>query len=74
MSKMLPVLRIPTTVHNGVRLECYFHVAYFETSRDASSVSPKEQLHNAAARPHSRILICSAFLTFCVSSHHQVQP
>ena len=35
MSEMLPVLRIPTTVHNGVRLECYFHVAYFETSRDA---------------------------------------
>ena len=35
MSEMLPVLRIPTTVHSGVRLECYFHVAYFETSRDA---------------------------------------
>ena len=33
MSEMLPVLRIPTTVHNGVRLECYFHVAYLETSR-----------------------------------------
>ena len=35
MSEMLPVLRIPTTVHNGVRLECYFHVAYFETRRNA---------------------------------------
>lgn len=35
MSEMLPVLRIPATVYNGIYRGCYFHVAYLETSRDA---------------------------------------
>ena len=56
------------------------------TFYNSTSLSPDEQLTNAitiehfkplfssSCSPHSRILVCSTFVPFCVSSHRQVQP
>ena len=40
------------------------------TFYNSSSVSPKEQLHNAAARPHPRILILFVFLRITKYNHN----
>ena len=60
---------------------CYLQRCTFYNS---TALSPKEQVHNAiiiehfkpplASMPYARILVCSTFLPFCVSSHRQVQP
>ena len=56
------------------------------TFYNSTTLSPNEQVTNAitiehfkplfssSCSPYSRILACSTFVSFCVSSHRQVQP
>ena len=56
------------------------------TFQNSTTLSPNEQVTNAitiehfkplfssSCSPYSRILVCSTFVPFCVSSHRQVQP
>ena len=56
------------------------------TFYNSTVLSPKEQVNNAiiirhftplfssSCSPYARILVCSTFVPFCVSSHRQVQP
>ena len=65
-------------VTNLLKGQCTFY--------NSTALSSKEQVHDAiiiehfkplfssSCLPYAQILVCSTFLTFCVSSHHQVQP
>jgi len=56
------------------------------TFYNSTTLSSKEQVHNAiiiehfkplfssSCLPYAQFLVCSTFLPFCISSHHQVQP
>ena len=65
-------------VTNLLKGQCTFY--------NSTALSSKEQVHDAiiiehfkplfssSCSPYAQILVCSTFLPFCVSSHHQVQP
>ena len=56
------------------------------TFYNSTALSSKEEVHDAiiiehfkplfssSCSPYAQILVCSTFLSFCVSSHRQVQP
>ena len=65
-------------VTNLVKGQCTFYnstaLSSKEEVHDAIIIEHFKPLFSSSCSPYAQILVCSTFLSFCVSSHRQVQP